>query len=156
LGISTRATGKVTAQATASEGRCNYPHIVRECIREWIRLPTNCTVLFPSSCNIREQEQELWHPIKLQKDFNSALWLAHKFDQQEVARTWKKSVVPALPGYFLYYNALSGSDIIRESSITGRRPSGGHLRPVQTSLQGSHTLVSGVYFLTKASCSGLL
>ena len=33
--------------------------------------------VFPSSCNIRLQEWEPCHPIKLQKDLNSALWLAH-------------------------------------------------------------------------------
>jgi len=35
---------------------------------------------FPSSCNIRLQEREPCHPIKLQKDLNSALWLAHTVD----------------------------------------------------------------------------
>ena len=36
--------------------------------------------VFPSSCNIWLQEQKLCHPIKLQKDLNSALWLAHMVD----------------------------------------------------------------------------
>jgi len=35
---------------------------------------------FPSSCNIQLQEWEQCHPIKLQKDLNSALWLAHTVD----------------------------------------------------------------------------
>ena len=50
---------------------------------------------FPSSCNIRLQERKLCHPIKLQNDLNSALWLAHTVDtlQPKVARTWKSAVV---------------------------------------------------------------
>jgi len=35
------------------------------------------TAFFPSSCNIRLQEGEPCHPFKLQKDLNSAIWLAH-------------------------------------------------------------------------------
>ena len=52
---------------------------------------------FPSSCNIRLQEREPCHPIKLQKDLNSALWLAHTVEllQPEVARTWKSAVLQA-------------------------------------------------------------
>ena len=52
-----------------------------------------CSV-FPSSCNIRLQERELCHPIKLQKDLNSAIWLAHKVAAvaTEVASTWKNIV----------------------------------------------------------------
>jgi len=36
--------------------------------------------IFPSSCNIRLQEWELCHPIKLQKDLYSVLWLVHTVD----------------------------------------------------------------------------
>jgi len=35
---------------------------------------------FPSSCNVRLQEREPCHPIKLLNDLNSALWLAHTVD----------------------------------------------------------------------------
>jgi len=39
--------------------------------------------VFPSSCNIRLQEQEPCHPIKLQV-LNSAPELAHKVDTEKV------------------------------------------------------------------------
>jgi len=38
------------------------------------------TAFFPSSGNILLQEREPCHPIKLQKDLNSAHWLAHTVD----------------------------------------------------------------------------
>jgi len=41
--------------------------------------PTRNYSVFPSSCNIRLQEREPCHPIKLQ-DLNFALWLAHTVD----------------------------------------------------------------------------
>ena len=40
----------------------------------------HCYSVFPSWCNIRLQEREPCHPIRLQKDLNSALWLAHTVD----------------------------------------------------------------------------
>ena len=38
------------------------------------------TAFFPSSCNSRLQERGPCHPIKLQKDLNSATWLAYTVD----------------------------------------------------------------------------
>ena len=48
-------------------------------VQPWLGIVTLCSV-FPSSCNIRLQEWEPCHPIKLQKDLNSALSLAHTVD----------------------------------------------------------------------------
>ena len=42
-------------------------------------VPQNKSI-FPSSCNIQLREQEPCHPIKLQKDLNSAVWLVHTVD----------------------------------------------------------------------------
>ena len=48
--------------------------------------------VFLNTCMVAEREPH--HPIKVQKDLNSALSLAHKVDvvTTDVARTWKNAV----------------------------------------------------------------
>jgi len=59
----------------------NYSNTFQGCIGFNLLFWNTVTYsVFPSSCNIRSQEWEPCHPIKLLKDLNSALWMAHTVD----------------------------------------------------------------------------